>query len=194
MNIFLRHGEVKNPKDILYYNIPGYELSKLGKSQAEHSAEVLSKDFKIEQIISSPLLRARQTSEIVSNKLKIEFSISEKITEWDGLLNWKGYTFDEIIETNEYLIYNDDPTKLSTNETFFETFVGVRKLFEAVHGGMKISCYFRKFLLFFGEVFPLLGFEGLIFEFEDNNKALRKFRVRLLPAVRPFRTSSTFSV
>ena len=29
MNIFLRHGEVKNPKDILYYNIPGYDLSKL---------------------------------------------------------------------------------------------------------------------------------------------------------------------
>ena len=104
MNIFLRHGEVKNPKDILYYNIPGYELSKLGKSQAEHSADVLSKNFKIEQIISSPLLRARQTSEIVSNKLKMEFSISEKITEWDGLLNWKGYTFDEITETNEYLI------------------------------------------------------------------------------------------
>ena len=101
MNIFLRHGEVKNPKDILYYNIPGYELSKLGKSQAEYSAEVLSKDFKIEQIISSPLLRARQTSEIVSNKLKMEFSISEKITEWDGLLNWKGYTFDEITKTKK---------------------------------------------------------------------------------------------
>ena len=92
MNIFLRHGEVKNPKDILYYNIPGYELSKLGKSQAEHSAKVLSKNFKIDQIISSPLLRARQTSEIVSKKLKMEFTISEKITEWDGLLNWKGYT------------------------------------------------------------------------------------------------------
>ena len=129
MNIFLRHGEVKNPKDILYYNIPGYELSKLGKSQAEHSAKVLSKNFKIDQIISSPLLRARQTSEIVSKKLKMEFTISEKITEWDGLLNWKGYTFNEIIETNEFLIYNDDPTKLSTNETFFETFQRVEELY-----------------------------------------------------------------
>ena len=129
MNIFLRHGEVKNPKDILYYNIPGYELSKLGKSQAKHSAEVLLKDFKIEQIISSPLLRARQTSKIVSIKLKIEFSISEKITEWDGLLNWKGYTFDEITETNEYSIYKNDPTKLSTNKTFFETFQRVEELY-----------------------------------------------------------------
>ena len=130
MNIFLRHGEVKNPKDILYYNIPGYELSKLGKTQAEHSSEVLSKDFKIEQIISSPLLRARQTSVIVSNKLKIEFSISEKITEWDGLLNWKGYTFNEITKTNEYLIYNNDPKKLNANETFFETFQRVDELYK----------------------------------------------------------------
>ena len=129
MNIFLRHGEVKNPKDILYYNIPGYKLSELGKSQAEHSAEVLSKDFEINQIISSPLLRARQTSEIVGNKLKMEFSISEKITEWDGLFNWKGYTFDEITKTKEYLIYNDDPAKLSTNETFFETFQRVDELY-----------------------------------------------------------------
>ena len=46
MNIFLRHGEVKNPKDILYYNIPGYELSKKGIKQAEHIAEKLKKDFK----------------------------------------------------------------------------------------------------------------------------------------------------
>tara|TARA_Y100001958_G_scaffold146609_1_gene126485 strand:+ start:374 stop:922 length:549 start_codon:yes stop_codon:yes gene_type:complete len=130
MNIFLRHGEVQNPKDILYYNIPGYELSELGKAQAEYAAEVLANDFKIEQIISSPLLRARQTSEIVRKKLKMELSISEKITEWDGLLNWKGYTFNEISKTNEYLIYKEDPTKLDTNETFFETFQRVDDLYK----------------------------------------------------------------
>ena len=96
---------------------------------AEINTFLESKNFKIDQIISSPLLRARQTSEIVSKKLKMEFTISEKITEWDGLLNWKGYTFDEINETNEYLIYNDDPTELSTNETFFETFQRVEELY-----------------------------------------------------------------
>ena len=36
---------------------------------------------------------------------------------------------DEINETNEYLIYNDDPTELSTNETFFETFERVNELY-----------------------------------------------------------------
>ena len=54
MNLFLRHGEVKNPKDILYYNIPGYELSKLGKTQAEHSSEVFGIVFLLinDQIIT----------------------------------------------------------------------------------------------------------------------------------------------
>ena len=51
MNIFLRHGEVKNPKDILYYNTPGYELSEKGIKQAEHIAEKLKKDFKIGQYV-----------------------------------------------------------------------------------------------------------------------------------------------
>ena len=131
MNIFLRHGEVKNSKNILYYNIPGYELSELGIRQAEHAAKVLSDNFKIKQIISSPLLRARQTSEIVGKKLKIKFLISEKITEWDGLISWKGYTFTEITKTNEYLTYNENPTKLKTNETFFETFQRVNELYES---------------------------------------------------------------
>ena len=70
MNIFLRHGEVKNPKDILYYDIPGYELSITGKEQAAKAAKYLSENFEIKRIITSPLLRARQTSEIVNTKLK----------------------------------------------------------------------------------------------------------------------------
>ena len=134
MNIFLRHGEVQNPKDILYYNIPGYELSELGKAQAEYAAEVLANDFKIEQIISSPLLRARQTSEIVRKKLNIELSISEKITEWDGLFNWKGYTFNEITETKKtYQILMDGKVIFETkyfndrNEAFdaFSPFLAI---------------------------------------------------------------------
>ena len=45
------------------------------------------------------------------------------------MLNWKGYTFDEITKTNEYLIYNNDPTEHSTKETFFETFQRVEELY-----------------------------------------------------------------
>ncbi len=130
MNIFLRHGEVKNPKNILYYNIPGYELSEKGIKQAEHIAEKLKKDFKIEKIISSPLLRARQTSKIVNNILKIEITISDEITEWGGITNWIGNTTLEIQQSKEFGIYINDPTELNTDESFFDTFKRADKLYE----------------------------------------------------------------
>ena len=130
MNIFLRHGEVKNPKNILYYNIPGYELSEKGIKQAEHIAEKLKKDFKIEKIISSPLLRARQTSKIVNKILKIEITISDEITEWGGIKNWIGNTTLEIQQSKEFGIYINDPTELNTDESFFDTFKRADKLYE----------------------------------------------------------------
>ncbi len=130
MNIFLRHGEVQNPKDILYYNIPGYELSQKGIKQAKHVAEKLKKDFKIEKIISSPLLRARQTSHIVNEVLKKKITISEEITEWGGIKNWIGNTSFEVKQSKEFEIYINDPTKLNTDENFFDTYNRVNKLFE----------------------------------------------------------------
>ena len=130
MNIFLRHGEVRNPKDILYYNIPGYELSEKGIKQAEHIAEKLKKDFKIEKIISSPLLRARQTSQIVNKMLKKEITFIDEITEWGGIKNWIGNTTFEIKQSKEFEIYINDPTELNTDESFFDTFKRVDKLYE----------------------------------------------------------------
>ena len=130
MNIFLRHGEVKNPKNILYYNIPGYELSEKGIKQAEQVAEKLKKDFKIEKIISSPLLRARQTSQIVNKMLKKEIIFINEITEWGGIKNWIGNTTFEIQQSKEFEIYINDPTELNTDESFFDTFKRVNKLYQ----------------------------------------------------------------
>ena len=131
MNIFLRHGEVKNPKDILYYDIPGYELSITGEEQAARAAKYLSDNFEIKRIITSPLLRARQTTEIVNTKLKKKILISNKITEWDGLFNWKGYTFGEITRTEEYKIYNQNPIKIKSRESFLEVFERVNEVYES---------------------------------------------------------------
>ena len=50
-NIFIRHGEVENPKDIYYVNVPGYKLSNKGKKQAEETGEYLkSQNFNYEII------------------------------------------------------------------------------------------------------------------------------------------------
>ncbi len=70
-NIYLvRHGEVYNPKQIVYGRLPRFGLSEKGRVEIEKTAEFLS-DKKIEAIYSSPLLRARQTAGIIQMRLKL---------------------------------------------------------------------------------------------------------------------------
>jgi broad specificity phosphatase PhoE len=56
----LRHGEVDNPKGILYGRLPGYRLSAAGEEMAKVAATWFA-DRDITGIYSSPLERARQT-------------------------------------------------------------------------------------------------------------------------------------
>ena len=72
-NLFLRHGEVQNEKDVFYANLPGFYLSSKGEMQAKDAAKKIKKLFNIEKIITSPLLRARQTASIVNEELKTEY-------------------------------------------------------------------------------------------------------------------------
>ncbi len=65
---FVRHGEVKNPQKIWYGRLKGYDLSDKGKSEIKESAEFLS-GLHIDEIYSSPLLRAKTTANIVKNTL-----------------------------------------------------------------------------------------------------------------------------
>lgn len=60
-----RHAEVHNPKDIVYGRLPRFRLSERGKVQAEETARFLSVR-PVAAIYSSPLLRARQTAEILA--------------------------------------------------------------------------------------------------------------------------------
>ncbi len=57
----LRHGEVHNPKGILYGRSTGYHLSERGKKMAERVAERIG-DRDITHIVSSPLERAQETA------------------------------------------------------------------------------------------------------------------------------------
>ena len=71
-NLFIRHGEVENIKKLQYANIPGFHLSKNGIEQAKLAALKLKNNFDIKKIVSSPLLRARETSSIINNILNVE--------------------------------------------------------------------------------------------------------------------------
>lgn len=63
--LLVRHTDVHNPRGVLYGRLPGFRLSERGMKEAALLGRALA-DEPIVAIYSSPLLRARQTAEMVS--------------------------------------------------------------------------------------------------------------------------------
>lgn len=84
---FIRHGEVFNPKNIIYGQLPNFKLSKLGEFQAQ----VLKKYFRnigINIYYSSPLFRAKETAIIIADNNVIHKDkklIEINIRSWEGV-------------------------------------------------------------------------------------------------------------
>ncbi len=76
----LRHGEVHNPKRILYGRLPGFQLSELGLSQAELVAKHLS-DHDVVHVVASPLLRAQQTAAPIAATHGLDVATDEGLIE-----------------------------------------------------------------------------------------------------------------
>ena len=76
----VRHGEVENPKGIIYGRLPGYHLSERGLRQARGAAEHLA-EREIGAVWSSPLERARQTADAIAAPHGLEVVVDPRITE-----------------------------------------------------------------------------------------------------------------
>jgi broad specificity phosphatase PhoE len=85
---FVRHGQVYNPRNIVYARLPRFRLSDVGREQAAVAARIL-KDSQPSDIFSSPMLRTRQTAEIIARehpalRVKINRLINENFTPFQG--------------------------------------------------------------------------------------------------------------
>ena len=63
----VRHGQVENPKGVIYGRLPGYNLSERGRKQAELAAERLA-ERDIGAIWASPLERAQETAAVIAER------------------------------------------------------------------------------------------------------------------------------
>lgn len=77
---FLRHGKVENPKNIIYGRLPGFSLSVTGAKEIEQVAKYFQNN-NVSHIYTSPLLRARQTANIIGRRIKLTPKVSRLITE-----------------------------------------------------------------------------------------------------------------
>ncbi len=76
----LRHGEVHNPKGILYGRSGGYHLSERGKKMADRVADRIG-DRDITHMVSSPLERAQETAAPLAAARGIEVEIDDRVIE-----------------------------------------------------------------------------------------------------------------
>lgn len=78
----MRHGEVDNPRRVLYGRLPGYGLSVDGRRMARRAAEhVRGLDRPITSLVCSPLQRTRESAEPFTALFGIEPLVDERIIE-----------------------------------------------------------------------------------------------------------------
>ncbi len=86
--ILIRHGEAEsNVKNIHYSGLDKYGLTPVGEKQAEMYGHLL-RDEVIDVFYSSPLLRTKQTAEIVSGKIGVDVIYSDLLKE-GSLGDWE---------------------------------------------------------------------------------------------------------
>lgn len=80
--IFVRHGESEiNSMDRCSNLLDKYSLTKDGEKQVKELAKNLNEQ--VDLIISSPILRARQTAELLQKKLQVDLEFSDLLMEED---------------------------------------------------------------------------------------------------------------
>ncbi|WP_417904796.1 histidine phosphatase family protein [Candidatus Tisiphia endosymbiont of Micropterix aruncella] len=77
---FLRHGETDWNRHHIYMGVQDIPLNQTGENQAREASDILGeKDIK--HIVTSPLMRAYRTAEIVNEKLKVDLTIVPELAE-----------------------------------------------------------------------------------------------------------------
>jgi broad specificity phosphatase PhoE len=81
----LRHGEVYNPKHVLYGRLPGFHLSELGIRQAQAAADWLAARD-IGYLAASPLERAQETASAVADRSGLPIVTDDRLIEAENYL------------------------------------------------------------------------------------------------------------
>ncbi len=79
--ILIRHGESEsNTRGLISEDLEGFPLTETGRKQATRTAHELTK-INVQRILSSPVLRTRETASIISTAINIQITIDHDIRE-----------------------------------------------------------------------------------------------------------------
>lgn len=116
----MRHGEVYNPAGVLYGRLPDYHLSDLGHEMAAKVADSL-RDNDITHLVASPLERAQETAQPISEIKNLSIHTDERVIEAGNQFEGKTFGSGEgslLRPANWWLVRN--PLKPSWGEPYVE--------------------------------------------------------------------------
>jgi broad specificity phosphatase PhoE len=80
----VRHGHVENPDRVLYGRLPGFNLSALGRAQAELLGQHFAR-VPLAAVLASPLERAQQTAAAIAASHQLPVETEQRLTEASSL-------------------------------------------------------------------------------------------------------------
>ena len=92
--LLLRHGQTEMSIDKRFSGASDPPLTDVGLAQAAAAAARLARCEAV-AVVSSPLLRTRETARLVADALGLEVQVEEGLRETD-FGDWEGYTFSEV--------------------------------------------------------------------------------------------------
>jgi ribonuclease H / adenosylcobalamin/alpha-ribazole phosphatase len=95
--VLLRHGEtaLTAEKRFSGAGLDDPELTDQGRDQAQRAAALLAERGTVEAVVTSPARRARQTAQVVAERLGLDVRVDEGFREVD-FGAWEGHTFAEV--------------------------------------------------------------------------------------------------
>jgi len=97
VTLLLRHGATALSGEKRFSGLGDVPLSELGRGQAAAAADRLGRREDVEAVVCSPLLRARETAQVVGDRLDLPVEVEVAFRETD-FGEWEGATFAEVAE------------------------------------------------------------------------------------------------
>lgn len=115
----IRHGEVHNPDGVLYGRLPHFALSQVGQKMAATAAqELVASKAKIAKIFTSPLLRARESSEPIKAAFGLEPVVDERLIEPHNVFEGRRVSASAILLRPQLLFHLRNPSRPTWGEPY----------------------------------------------------------------------------
>jgi broad specificity phosphatase PhoE len=126
----VRHGEVFNPKGVLYGRLDGFPLSDLGEQMATDAAAALKKSgATVTRLVASPLLRTQQSAEPIARAFDLTAGLDDRLIEPFNIFEGRKLSAGHVVIRPHLYFHLRNPYRPSWGEPYAEV---LRRMTEVI--------------------------------------------------------------